>query len=202
LGCASILFANRGAGQTSIRAIAHEAQVSLAMIHHYFGSKDELYQACVESMYVELGGLRTSLLKLIPEALDASLEREQREARFIDAIVRAGWRFSRQHRSAMRLVMRDVIDQGEVPLARQQAFLLPFLEQAGNLFAEGTQRPVSLIRTSLQGLVFMLVRYCLSNDEELMLVTLAPNPSEALIQIENHLVQIAQNTLIATPEKT
>jgi AcrR family transcriptional regulator len=196
LSCASGLFADRGAGQTSVRAIAHEAEVSLAMIHHYFGSKDELYQACVESMYLELSGLKTSLLQLIPQALDASLDRHSRESQFIEAIVRGGWQFAIVHRSALRLVMRNVIDEGEVPLARQEAFLLPLLDQAGAIFVEGTQRPLGLIRASLQGLIFMLVRYALSNDSELMTVTQAQSSQDALAQIENHLVQMAQSLLV------
>ena len=200
LSSASVLFADRGAGQTSVRAIAHEAQVSLAMIHHYFGSKDELYQACVESMYTELSGLKNSLLNLLPQALDASLDRKSRESQFIEALIRAGWQFAIAHRSALRLVMRSVIDEGEVPLARQEAFLLPLLEQAGAIFTEGTQRPLGLIRASLQGLVFMLVRYALSNDSELMTVTQADTPDEAIALIEDHLVGMAQNLLVLPME--
>jgi AcrR family transcriptional regulator len=44
-----------GGGFTSIRDIAREAKVSLAMIHHYFGSKAKLYERLCED------GLRLAL---------------------------------------------------------------------------------------------------------------------------------------------
>ncbi|WP_433162845.1 TetR family transcriptional regulator [Kribbella sp. CA-247076] len=40
-------FADKGFTATSIRAIAREAGVDAALVHHYFGSKDELF---IESM--------------------------------------------------------------------------------------------------------------------------------------------------------
>src|SRR5687767_13910782 len=55
------LFAESGPSGASIRSIARGADVSLAMVHHYFGSKDELLNACIDSMYVRLGSLRTEL---------------------------------------------------------------------------------------------------------------------------------------------
>jgi len=48
------LFAERGLGSTSIRDVAGAAGVSLAMVHHYFGSKDDLYDACIDATYAEL----------------------------------------------------------------------------------------------------------------------------------------------------
>lgn len=42
------LFAERGYDKTSIRAIARAAQVDPALVHHYFGTKEELFQASLE----------------------------------------------------------------------------------------------------------------------------------------------------------
>lgn len=200
LAAASSLFADRGLGQTSVRAIAKQAQVSLAMINHYFGSKDALYQACVESMYLELGGLRDSLQNSMHKESAPDQTFHAHQAQFIDGLVRAGWTFALKHRSALRLVMRDVIDEGEVPAERQQSFLLPFLDQAGSLFAHESARPLPLIRSSLQALVFMLVRFALCSDDEIMKVSQTDTPDRAQAAIENHLVQISQNLLLPFPE--
>lgn len=44
-------FSGHGLDGASIREIARDADVSLAMVHHYFGSKDELYRTCIDAMY-------------------------------------------------------------------------------------------------------------------------------------------------------
>src|SRR5215510_11603383 len=42
---AEMLFAEKGFNGTSVRDIAEKAQVNLAMISYYFGSKDKLLEA-------------------------------------------------------------------------------------------------------------------------------------------------------------
>jgi len=42
---AEILFAEKGFNGTSVRDIAEKANVNLAMISYYFGSKDKLLEA-------------------------------------------------------------------------------------------------------------------------------------------------------------
>jgi len=41
------LFARNGIGNTSIRAIAAAADVDAALVHHYFGTKEQLFTAAV-----------------------------------------------------------------------------------------------------------------------------------------------------------
>jgi AcrR family transcriptional regulator len=43
------LFAEKGFEGTSIRDLAHEADVNIAMINYYFGSKEKLFVALLES---------------------------------------------------------------------------------------------------------------------------------------------------------
>jgi AcrR family transcriptional regulator len=49
LAAAREAFAERGFDRTSIRAIATSAGVDPALVHHYFGTKDELFLAAVEA---------------------------------------------------------------------------------------------------------------------------------------------------------
>ncbi|MEW2382110.1 TetR family transcriptional regulator [Micromonospora sp. NPDC047707] len=49
LAAARAAFADRGFDATSIRAIAAAAQVDPALVHHYFGSKDQLFLAAMEA---------------------------------------------------------------------------------------------------------------------------------------------------------
>src|SRR5216117_4165610 len=45
---AEVLFAEKGFNGTSVRDIAEKAQVNLAMISYYFGSKEKLLEALFE----------------------------------------------------------------------------------------------------------------------------------------------------------
>ncbi|MBI1351322.1 MAG: TetR family transcriptional regulator [Actinomycetales bacterium] len=48
LAAARELFAERGYARTTIRAIAAQANVDPALVHHYFGTKDALFDAAVQ----------------------------------------------------------------------------------------------------------------------------------------------------------
>jgi AcrR family transcriptional regulator len=48
LECARDLFARNGIDKTSIRAIAKDAGVDPALVHHYFGTKTELFAAAID----------------------------------------------------------------------------------------------------------------------------------------------------------
>ncbi|MCM2413402.1 TetR family transcriptional regulator [Streptomyces sp. RKAG290] len=45
-------FAARGYDKTSIRGIAKAAAVDAALVHHYFGTKDEVFAAAIEVSFV------------------------------------------------------------------------------------------------------------------------------------------------------
>jgi AcrR family transcriptional regulator len=49
LECARDLFARNGIDKTSIRAIAKDAGVDPALVHHYFGTKTELFAAAIDA---------------------------------------------------------------------------------------------------------------------------------------------------------
>ncbi len=48
LGAARASFAEKGFAGTTIRAVAASAGVDAALVHHYFGTKDELFLAALE----------------------------------------------------------------------------------------------------------------------------------------------------------
>lgn len=48
LGAARVLFGERGYDRASIRAIAGAAGVDPALVHHYFGAKEDLFAAAME----------------------------------------------------------------------------------------------------------------------------------------------------------
>jgi AcrR family transcriptional regulator len=66
LDAARGVFAERGFDKASIRAIATEAKVDPALVHHYFGTKDKLFLAAVHAP-VDPG-------ELLPHALEGGRE--------------------------------------------------------------------------------------------------------------------------------
>ena len=47
LDAAKVLFAERGFSRTTIRAVASDAGVDPSLVHHYFGTKDDLFRAAL-----------------------------------------------------------------------------------------------------------------------------------------------------------
>ncbi len=66
LTAARRIFAEKGFDKASIRAIATDAGVDPALVHHYFGTKDKLFLATINAPI--------DPSKLIPQALDGPLE--------------------------------------------------------------------------------------------------------------------------------
>jgi AcrR family transcriptional regulator len=197
LECALELFSEHGADAVSIRQLAAASEVSLAMVHHYFGDKDGLYAACVDAMYDELAGLRVEL----EQALAAGGPLPE----LAERAIRAGFRFARRHQRAVRLGLRQVVSRGELDAGRQRRVQEPFLQQVSEALGAGLGRPARALRLPIQSLVALTARYAASTDRELALVAGLPPPrsrkdSEAAEQtVEDHLADVALALL--TPVK-
>jgi AcrR family transcriptional regulator len=182
LAAAIAMFGEHGADGVSVRAIGGAAGVSLATVHHYFGSKDDLYRACVDAMYDELVGMRPALADAIRDAGSAD--------QLIDRVVRAAFRFACAHQVEMRLLMREVVATGHLPDDRRERGQLPFLSEIAELIAARFDRTLIEIRLSLQSVAFLITRFAISSDTELELFTRATG-DHARTAIEDHLVRVA-----------
>lgn len=63
LEAAESLFGERGLESVSIRDIAREADVSISVIYHHFGSKAELLRTVLHTRLAELGALRDAIFE-------------------------------------------------------------------------------------------------------------------------------------------
>lgn len=81
LQAAEQLFADKGFDGTSVRDIAHEANVNLAMISYYFGSKEKLLESLIEQRF------RISIGILEELSNDQSLSAWEKIDRLIDYYV-------------------------------------------------------------------------------------------------------------------
>ena len=185
LDAATHCFAAQGRAGVSIRFIAAEAGVNSALISHYFGGKDGLYNACLQEVYGALGDWREDLLRGAPSPV-----------LFADWIAHAvgmGLRFVKTHRSSLRLVTQEVMAQGGLGIERREGVLVPFLEQGSALISPFSKKTVSEIRFALQSIVFLLVRYGLSSPEDVEAVS--GTQADADDCLESHLIHVAQDML-------
>jgi AcrR family transcriptional regulator len=192
LESAFLLFSERGSASTSIRDVASAANVTSAMLGHYFGNKEMLYDACVEETFRELrmasghlehllGLQRVDLAEVLPQG------------------VRAMFQWACAHRPAVRLLVRAAMTTGEV-----HPYGMNLLMDAMKTVAEGLgkrlDRKPKELRLPLQSLVFLVARYAAQAENELMLVVGTKNKTEALAKVEDHLVHVALE-LFAIPQE-
>jgi AcrR family transcriptional regulator len=184
---AAWLFAAHGPGDVSIRAIARRAGVSLGMVHHYFGSKDELYASCVDSMYEELRSLVLELRDIVGETDDL------RSA--IEGATREGYAFARAHASAVRLAMRQVVETGRLDPGRREDVLVPFLDEMSAAVARVTGRRAEDLRLPLQSIVFLVGRYAIADVDELRAIAGGGEGAGIVASVEDHLARVAVGLL-------
>ncbi|MCA9575855.1 MAG: TetR/AcrR family transcriptional regulator [Polyangiales bacterium] len=191
LAAALRLFADVGRGQTSVRDIAREAGVSLGMVNHYFGSKDELFDTCRATTMAELAELRGHLAPLFLRAQDPRAA--------VDAAVRMAFRFACEHRDAARFALRGVLESGEIDPGHREQLLVPYLDAASSLLSGYGGVPAPALRLPLQSLVFLVGRYAISGEAELAASTGAHDAEAARAAVAEHLVALALSTLLPPP---
>lgn len=147
LAAARTRFAAHGFAGTTIRAVAGDAAVDAALVHHYFGSKDDLFLAALE-LPVDP---RQILLPAVAEGIDGVAER------LLGAFLSAWDDPELQPR--LVAVVRGVMDPAGSKLITE-GFLPVVLQPVGQ--ALGIDRPelrMSLVASQIMGVI--LLRYVL-----------------------------------------
>lgn len=177
------LFGEHGIDGVSIREIGRHADVTLSTVHHHFGSKEQLHDACIDRMYEQFRVLLDELAPIV------ATERDR--AAMIDASIRRAFRFARAHRAAIQLLLRSVVSRGELDDARRKKTQLPFLQLGSTLLGGDPVR----VRLALTNIVYLLARNAVSTREELRAVTGLRDLVEAERAVEDTLVATALATL-------
>ena len=145
---AESLFAARGYDGTAIRDIAKKAGVNGAMIHYYFGSKEGLYRAILETAASKVRAL------LVDTSSRAGSTRD-RLANFVDAYAE----YILNHPNLARILYREMLTGGKHIMQVAQKYAVTNYTILRNTIAEGVQagelRPidVELAPISLMGMV-------------------------------------------------
>src|SRR6185503_3494051 len=106
----------------------------------------------------------------------------------VDRAVGLTFGFARQHQPAIRLTLYEVLAAGELPAARRNRWLLPFLDTVTRVFP---RRDKAELRFRAQSIVFLIVRYALATPAEIARIAGLSSPSLALARVEEHLAALA-----------
>jgi AcrR family transcriptional regulator len=163
LAAARELFAANGYGGTSIRAVAAAAGVDAALVHHYFGAKDDLFVAALELPIDP----RVALAPAIAGGPDGAAER-------MLGVFLSVWD-NPENRLPLLALVRGMFDPAGRRLLRE-GFLPAILQPVG--VALGIEHPevrMPLLASQVLGLI--VVRYVLEVEP------IASLPAEQVVAI-------------------
>lgn len=168
LDAARAAFAERGFDKASIRAIATAAQVDPALVHHYFGTKEKLFLASMDSP-VDPG-------ELLPKALAGP--REEAGERLVRTVL--GVWDSPAGAAAVALMRSAMSNEWTARLMREFVVTQVLRRAVAELGLEGDDVPLrtALVATQIGGLA--VIRYVLkvepvaSTDPETLVRAIGP----------------------------
>lgn len=155
-------FAEKGFGGTTIRAVAVDAEVDPALVHHYFGSKDDLFLAALEFP----ADPRTLLPTVFEAGVDGAGERLIR-------LFLSVWDDPHARMALVAVVRTGLVQEAQDSLLRQGILRMVQQPLRAALPAAEADRRVQLVVSQMVGLV--MTRYLLA------LEPLASMPAEELV---------------------
>jgi AcrR family transcriptional regulator len=163
LDAARQVFAEKGYDQASIRAIAAQAGVDPALVHHYFGTKEKLF----------LAGMNAPINpgELIPKALDGP--REEAGERMVRLMLSV---WDSPAGSAAVAMFRSAMSNEWTARLLREFVVTQILRRAIGELSDPAEAPTraALVATQVAGLA--TVRYILKVEP------VASAPAEALVQ--------------------
>lgn len=120
LKTATKLFAEKGFEGTSIRDIAKEAQVNLAMVSYYFGNKEGLYLECISNF-------AKSKITALEQMVGKPTTKEEFKLRF-RMIIESKMKAFTEDLDAHKIIMREMQTQ------RDSELYLKFVDQLEPIF--------------------------------------------------------------------
>lgn len=209
IGVANRHFSLKGSTNTSLREVARDAGVSLATISHYFGTKQQLEQACMATSYSEMTAAMEPMARLLAQLSEGVRGASAEELKVtVEDLARSAFRILTSHRQELRMIMRPWWETGRLDERWKRESHLPFLRTASEAISAATGRPTAEIRLEVQSLVIIAMKYALTDPRELAeqagVVLEGPiedsQADEALDLVAEHLATMSINTLF--PERT
>ncbi len=147
LAAARVQFAAQGFGRTTIRGVAGEAGVDPALVHHYFGSKDDLFVAALELPLDP----RAVIGPALAGGLDGAAER------LLTAFLSV-WD-DPDLQASLLVVVRNVLEPEGHRMLREGFLPAVIVPAAAVLGLDDPERRMALVASQMMGLI--LTRYVL-----------------------------------------
>ncbi|MFJ9411694.1 TetR family transcriptional regulator [Streptomyces sp. NPDC101393] len=174
LAAARTEFAERGYDKTSVRGIGKAAGVDAALVHHYFGTKEQVFEAAIELTFAPA--------LTMPEALSGGGEVGERMARFLFGV----WE-NPVSRQPLLAVMRSALTNDTAATVLRKLIERRLLQRvAGELTVPDPEFRVQLAASHLIGIA--MLRYLIkmepvaSADPEEIIAMVAPTLQRYLTQ--------------------
>jgi AcrR family transcriptional regulator len=178
------LFAQRGFHGTVTREIALAARCNGAVINHYFGSKEGLYNSTVDYVYERLRTRgRDALAGIVPTDTHAVM----------DALYTA----ARAERDGVRVLVRQVLDHGRLTSHTESRHFLPEIDRAALLLAQLTGVSTARARDATVTLGYLLSRFVIQDDRSLMTAFGVRSAKEAHARVVATLTTTARALLVS-----
>jgi TetR/AcrR family transcriptional regulator len=151
IAAAEELFAERGVAATSIRDITRQAGVTSAMVHYYFGNKEGLYRAILETAV-------TTVRTLIAEAAES----DQAFPEKLETLIEAELTYITSHAQLSRILFRELLAGGHQILAIFQKLPLNNYQLMRQVIGDGIERKelrkldLDLAPISLMGMIVVV----------------------------------------------
>lgn len=169
------MFARSGYNGASTRQIAYLSRVNLAVIHHHFGGKRNLYWACVDDVYRRLSErIRKDLAGITYTDLEVLMTKLYAAAR--------------AERDGVRLLVREVLDLGHLTPFTESKHYLPELADATRNTARLIGVPAETARTAAIAMGYMISRYVIQDDKSLVTAFGVRSVKEAHARVVSTLV--------------
>ena len=155
LWAAERVFAEKGFKGTTIREVAKQAGIAPSLIFYYFKNKAVLYEAVFQHFFDQLDDL-------IEQNLNLDLDRLST----VKALMFMITEFATTHRNLMKILTREIIDNGSIGQKISQKYFNPLFDFTTEFLVEGRKealfREVNT-RQFLVSLLGIIVFYFLSD---------------------------------------
>ncbi|MCA9598462.1 MAG: TetR/AcrR family transcriptional regulator [Myxococcales bacterium] len=181
LTAATAAFGQHGLDGCTVREIATAAGVTFAAVHHYFGTKDELYATCLDQAFAELSAIGAEIAGVVARSKCP-----------VQDAVRHAFRAARAKPDRSRFLLRAfVYESSPIAQDRVRKAQRMLLGSATELLAPRDYGK----RIPLVGIGILITRFAVAPKSELSLF--AEETGDANAAIEAYLVDVATHTLEA-----
>jgi len=120
------VFAERGFKGATTREVAQKAGIASSLIFYYFKNKMALYEAVFQSFFDQLEDL-------VQQNLSLDLDRLGQLRQFLFTFTD----YAKEHRNMMRILLREIIDNGRLVKKIAQEYFKPLYEIGTEFLKEG-----------------------------------------------------------------